>query len=211
MNSSIQYLRQYLTELQATVAALPAEQVDKVVNILLLNVKTGGRVFLCGNGGSASTASHFACDLAKNTVVSGAPHFKVIALTDNMALVTAWSNDTAYDHVFSAQLDPLVQAGDVVIGISCSGTSQNVINAMEIANQHGATTIAFTGDTGGKLKDMVDVCIKAPSPRIEQQEDIHLILEHSICAAVRDRLKQEYIEAKTFSFVSSLQKEPIAV
>lgn len=206
MSNSVPYLETYLTELQETVARLPVEQVNQVVDILLKNVKTGGKVFMCGNGGSASTASHFACDLAKNTVVSGAPHFKVIALTDNMALVTAWSNDTAYDHVFSAQLDPLVQAGDVVIGISCSGNSQNVINAMEIAKQHGATTIAFTGDTGGRLKDVVDLCIKAPSPRIEQQEDVHLILEHSICAAVRDRLRKE---PQSVSFISSLQ-QPVA-
>jgi D-sedoheptulose 7-phosphate isomerase len=143
--------------------------------------------------------------------VSGAPHFKVIALTDNMALVTAWSNDTAYDHVFAAQLDPLVQAGDVVIGISCSGNSQNVINAMDIARQHSATTIAFTGDTGGRLKDLVDLCILVPSPRIEQQEDLHLVLEHSICAAVRDRLKLEYALSETaISFVSRLQKPVVA-
>jgi D-sedoheptulose 7-phosphate isomerase len=206
MNSSVQYIETYLAELQQTVAQLPAEQINQVVDILLNNVKSGGKVFMCGNGGSASTASHFACDLAKNTVVSGAPHFKVIALTDNMALVTAWSNDTAYDHVFSAQLDPLVQAGDVVIGISCSGNSQNVINAMDIARQHRATTIAFTGDTGGRLKDVVDLCIQVPSPRIEQQEDVHLILEHSICAAVRDRLRQE---PQSVSFISSLQK-PVA-
>jgi len=192
MNSSVQFLETYLIELQQVVAQLSVEKMDQVVDILINNVKSGGKVFMCGNGGSASTASHFACDLAKNTVVSGAPHFKVIALTDNMALVTAWSNDTAYDHVFSAQLDPLVQAGDVVIGISCSGNSQNVINAMDIARQHSATTIAFTGDTGGRLKDLVDLCILVPSPRIEQQEDVHLVLEHSICAAVRNRLKLEY-------------------
>ncbi|MBN1219710.1 MAG: SIS domain-containing protein [Anaerolineae bacterium] len=190
--SSLQPIQAYLLQLQETVAQLPADLIAQVIEILLQNVRSGGKVFLCGNGGSASTASHFACDLAKNTVIAGAPHFKVIALTDNMALVTAWANDTAYDNVFAAQLDPLVQAGDIVIGISCSGNSKNVINAMRVARQHGATTIAFTGDHGGQLKNVVDLCIKAPSPRIEQQEDIHLILEHCICAAVRDRLAQEY-------------------
>jgi D-sedoheptulose 7-phosphate isomerase len=207
MKSSIQYVETYLEQLQEMIANLPAGLIDQVINILLKNVQSGGKVFICGNGGSASTASHFACDLAKNTVVSSAPHFRVIALTDNMALMTAWANDTAYDHVFAAQLDPLVQPEDVVIGISCSGNSANVLNAMDVAHQHGATTIGFTGDQGGRLKDMVDWCIQVPSPRIEQQEDAHLILEHCICAAIRERLIQEYaVIPSKVTYVSALQE-----
>lgn len=203
---SLVHIQTYLTQLQETIGQIPEELIDRVIDILLLNVKSGGKVFLCGNGGSASTASHFACDLAKNTVVRGAPHFRVIALTDNMALVTAWANDTAYDNVFAAQLDPLVQPGDVVIGISCSGTSINVVKAMEVARQHGAITVAFTGDTGGHLKDMVDVCLQVPSPRIEQQEDIHLVLEHCICSAVRERLVQEYaMTPAKMTYIAALQ------
>jgi D-sedoheptulose 7-phosphate isomerase len=207
MKSNIQQVETYLAQLQETVASLPMGLIDQVIDVLLENVRSSGRVFICGNGGSASTASHFACDLAKNTVVSGAPHFRVIALTDNMALMTAWANDTAYDNVFAAQLEPLVQPGDVVIGISCSGNSANVLNAMDVAHRHGATTIAFTGDQGGRLKNMVDWCIQAPSPRIEQQEDIHLILEHCICATIRDRLVEEYavIPAGT-TYVSAFQE-----
>jgi D-sedoheptulose 7-phosphate isomerase len=211
MKSSIEHIETYLAQLQETIAKLPAELIDQVINVLLDNVRSGGKVFICGNGGSASTASHFACDLAKNTVVSGAPKFRVIALTDNMALMTAWANDTAYDNVFAAQLDPLVQAGDVVIGISCSGNSKNVINAMDIAHQHGATTIVFTGDDGGRLKNIVDWCIQVPNPRIEQQEDIHLVLEHCICAAVRDRLVQEYsVIPSQVRFISTLEQQPVA-
>ena len=207
MKSSIQQVETYLGQLQDMVASLPAELIDQMINVLLENVRSGGKVFICGNGGSASTASHFACDLAKNTVVPGAPHFRVIALTDNMALMTAWANDTAYGNVFAAQLDPLVQTGDVVIGISCSGNSVNVLKAMEVAHQHGATTIAFTGDHGGRLKDMVDLCIRVPSPRIEQQEDAHLILEHCICAAVRERLVEEYAAVPSkITYVAALQK-----
>ena len=86
----------------------------------------------------------------------------------------------------------LVEPGDVVIGISCSGNSANVLNAMDVARQRGANTIGFSGDDGGRLKDIVDLCICVPSPRIEQQEDVHLILEHSICAAVRDELTRQY-------------------
>lgn len=191
MNLSNQ-VQTYLLELQATVANLPADQIDQVIAVLLECAYSGHKVFICGNGGSASTATHFACDLSKNTIVAGAPSFKVIALNDNMALMTAWANDTDYDKVFAAQLEPLVESGDVVIGISCSGNSGNVLNALSVARNYGAYTIGFTGDKGGQLKEIVDLCILAPSPRIEQQEDIHLILEHCICAAIRDELIRQY-------------------
>lgn len=192
MNLSSQ-VQTYLLELQATVANLPTDQIDQVIAVLLECAYSGHKVFICGNGGSASTATHFACDLSKNTIVAGAPAFKVIALNDNMALMTAWANDTDYDKVFAAQLEPLVESGDVVIGISCSGNSGNVLNALSVARNYGAYTIGFTGDDGGQLKDIVDLCILAPSPQIEQQEDIHLILEHCICSAIRDELIRQYV------------------
>jgi D-sedoheptulose 7-phosphate isomerase len=188
MNPTTSYIQTYFSQLQEVIANLPTDLVDRVIVLLLESAQHGKKVFILGNGGSASTASHFACDLAKNTQVPGAPQFRVIGLTDNMALMTAWANDTSFENVFAAQLDPLVEAGDVVIGISCSGNSDNVLKAIEVAQQHGATTIGFTGDDGGKLKQMVDVCLRVPSPRIEQQEDAHLILEHCICAAVRAEL-----------------------
>jgi D-sedoheptulose 7-phosphate isomerase len=188
MKSTTHHIQTYFTQLQEVIANLPADLVDRVVDLLLENARHGKKVFIFGNGGSASTASHFACDLAKNTQVSGAPQFRVIGLTDNMALMTAWANDTAYDNTFAAQLGPLVEAGDAVIGISCSGNSSNVLKAIDVARQRGAITIGFTGNDGGKLKQMVDVCLQVPSPRIEQQEDAHLILEHCICAAVRAEL-----------------------
>jgi D-sedoheptulose 7-phosphate isomerase len=188
MKSTTHHVATYLAQLQETVANLPVDLIDHVIAILLESARQGNKVFIFGNGGSASTASHFACDLAKNTQVPGAPYFRVIGLTDNMALMTAWANDTAFDNIFAAQLSPLVEPGDVVIGISCSGNSVNVLKAMEVAHQHSATTIGFTGDHGGQLKDRVDLCIQVPSPRIEQQEDAHLILEHCICAAIRTEL-----------------------
>lgn len=191
MNLSSQ-VQTYLLELQETVAKLPTEQIERVIAALLECAHSGHKVFICGNGGSASTATHFACDLSKNTIVAGAPSFKVIALNDNMALMTAWANDTDYNNVFAAQLEPLIESGDVVIGISCSGNSGNVLNALSVARNYGAYTIGFTGDQGGQLKEIVDLCIKAPSPRIEQQEDIHLILEHCICSAIRDELIRQY-------------------
>lgn len=188
MQATTHYVETYFGQLQEMVAKLPIDLIDRVITLLLENAYQGRKVFIFGNGGSASTASHFACDLAKNTQVPGAPQFRVIGLTDNMALMTAWANDTSYDNVFAAQLKPLVEAGDVVIGISCSGNSANVLRAMEVARRQGATTIGFTGDHGGQLKDTVDLCIQVPTSRIEQQEDAHLILEHCICTAIRAKL-----------------------
>jgi len=191
MKSSSQSIETYMAHLRETVSRLPTQLIEQVITTLLENARAGRKVFICGNGGSASTASHFACDLAKNTLVPEAPRFRVVALTDNMPLMTAWANDTDYSNVFAAQLDSLVEPQDVVIGISCSGNSANVLNAMALARQRGAITIAFTGDQGGRLSDMVDLCIRVPSPHIEQQEDIHLILEHCICNAIRTELRQE--------------------
>jgi D-sedoheptulose 7-phosphate isomerase len=188
MKPTLQQVQTYFEQLQKVVANLPSELVEQVITVLLDCARRGNKVFIFGNGGSASTASHFACDLAKNTQIPGAPHFRVMGLTDNMPLMTAWANDTTFDNVFAAQLDPLVEPGDVVIGISCSGNSANVLKAMAIARQRGATTVGFSGDQGGRLKEMVDLCLQVPSPRIEQQEDAHLILEHCICAAIRAEL-----------------------
>lgn len=209
MKSSVKHITDYLAQLQEIMADLPTELIDRVIAILLDSARRGSHVFILGNGGSASTASHFACDLAKNTLVPGAPRFRVIALTDNVPLMTAWANDTAYDNIFAAQLSSLVEPEDVVIGISCSGNSANVLNAMAVARHHGATTIGFTGDDGGCLKEMVDVCVQVPSSRIEQQEDAHLILEHCICSAIREELKQSRVWLP--QHISLVMPQPVVV
>ena len=103
-----------------------------------------------GNGGSAATASHFALDLAKNTIIPGAPRVKAISLTDHVPLITAWSNDTAYEHIFAEQLANMMEQGDAVIGISASGNSLNIINALNVAKESHAATIALLGAKGGR-------------------------------------------------------------
>jgi len=193
MSSMEKFIETYLIELQETIAQVSTESVKQVIDVLIDCAERGNKVFICGNGGSASTASHFACDLAKNTQVEGAPLFKVIALTDNVELLTAWANDTTYNNVFAAQLAPLLETNDVVIGISCSGNSGNVLNALKLAKQQGAITIGFTGDIGGRLPELSDLHIKVASHRIEQQEDVHLILEHCICSTITNELKQKYL------------------
>ncbi len=148
------------------------------------------------NGGSAATASHFALDLAKNTIMAGAPRLKAISLTDNVPLITAWSNDTAYEHIFAEQLANMIEPGDVVIGISTSGNSSNVINALLLARQYRAATIALLGARGGKIKKMVDAYVLAPGQNIEQEEDAHVILTHVITRHMREVVRS-YAEVPT--------------
>lgn len=174
-------IRNYFTTVQNLIDEMPFDAVETVVNVLLAVNEAGKTVFICGNGGSATTATHFACDLAKRPIVEGQPRFRVIALTDNNALMTALSNDISYDDVFSEQLLSLVSPGDVVIGISGSGNSKNVLNAIKVANAAGATTIGFCGYDGGKLKPIVDYPVHVPSHVMAMVEDIHLMLEHAIC------------------------------
>src|SRR5437764_2514292 len=132
---------------------------QKVLHLLEEAYHNGHRMFIMGNGGSAATASHFALDLAKNTIVPEAPRLKAISLTDHVPLITAWSNDTAYEHIFAEQLANMIEPGDVVIGISTSGNSLNVISAFNLAKQSKASTIGLLGAKGGKMKDIVDVYI----------------------------------------------------
>ena len=137
------------------------------------------------NGGSAATASHFALDLAKNTIVPAAPRLKAISLTDHVPLITAWSNDTAYEHVFAEQLANMIEPGDVAIGISTSGNSPNVINALRLTKQLGGVTIGLLGAEGGMIKDIVDAYVLAPGWNIEQEEDAHMIMAHVITRHMR--------------------------
>jgi D-sedoheptulose 7-phosphate isomerase len=174
-------IRHYFRMVQDLLNVIPFDAVDRVVEVLEQARLAGQTVFICGNGGSAATASHFGNDLAKRTTVPGQPRFRVISLTDNNAIMTALSNDIGYDVVFSEQLIPLVRSGDVVIGISGSGNSPNVLNAMRVASEAGATTIGFCGFDGGQLKAMVDIPVHVPSDVMPMVEDAHLMLEHAIC------------------------------
>lgn len=183
----------YLSALQQTMDELPKENIVAVIELLQAARLDGRQIFIMGNGGSASTATHFVCDLAKNTRKAGLPHFKVIGLTDNMALFSAYANDEGYENVFSQQLANLVRPGDIVIGISASGNSKNVLNAIELAKTQNATTVGFSGFDGGQLCTMVDLNIHVNSSIIEHVEDIHLMLEHMIVKAIKDDVYAESV------------------
>jgi D-sedoheptulose 7-phosphate isomerase len=184
-------IRRYVAEIKGTLDRLPWGAIQDVIGVLQYARMNDKQVFIMGNGGSAATASHFACDLGKGTLLPGRPRFRVIALTDNMALFSAYANDYGYEQVFREQLASLVQRGDIAIGISGSGNSANVLHAVDFARAMRATTIGFAGFDGGQLKDRVDICIHVPSHCMEQVEDIHLLLEHLICTCLRQALDEE--------------------
>ena len=189
-------VNKYIEDLQQTLARLPQKPIHEAITALHDARMSNQQVFIFGNGGSASTASHFVCDLAKNTRMADRPHFRVLGLTDNIALITAYANDEGYENVFVQQLACFVQSGDVVIGISASGNSSNVLEAIKLANERNARTIGFTGFDGGQLQKLVDIDLHVPSDNIEQVEDIHLMFEHLICTALRQLLFQESLGAE---------------
>ena len=180
------YYEQYVIGVKRTLDCLPWESINQVVNLLHQARLDGRQVFVMGNGGSASTASHMACDLNKNTVAPGHPRFRVMALTDNMAFFSACANDFSYEDVFAEQLTNFVREGDIVVAISASGNSPNVLKAVKLAHSQKAITVGWSGYDGGKLARVVDLPVVVPSHSVEQIEDIHLMLEHMITAALRD-------------------------
>jgi len=175
----------YIAQVTDTLNKLPADEIARVVDVLGEARDRGSRIFIFGNGGSAATASHFACDLAKGAICRGKPRFKSFALTDNVPLLSAWANDTDYSNVFAEQLESFVEHGDVAIAISGSGNSPNVLNGARVAKAQGATTIGFIGFNGGKLKDLVDIALVVSNHNMEQVEDIHLLLGHIITTCLR--------------------------
>lgn len=183
-------IRQYLTEVQQVLGRIPLEALEEAIDVLLSAAYVGSTVFIIGNGGSAATASHFACDLAKGAIVPGGPRFRAIALTDNVPLITAWSNDVAYEDIFAEQLCNLMGRGDVVVAFSGSGNSPNVLRAVALARQQGGITIGFSGFDGGRLSRIVDVPVVVSCHCMEQIEDVHLVLCHLTTTALRQRLQR---------------------
>jgi D-sedoheptulose 7-phosphate isomerase len=180
----------YLTKMSETIASISRTEIWDVVNALYSAWRTGKHVYICGNGGSAATASHMTNDLNKLVNVKGKPRFKAVSLTDNIPLITAWANDSEFENIFVQQLKNFVQTEDVVIGISTSGLSENVLRAINYANEMNAVTIGFTGNEGGQLKLLADYCIFVPDENIHRQEDGHLILDHLISATLHELILQ---------------------
>ncbi len=179
----------YLIEVTKTIETMEKDfpfKANQIVEALLKARDSGKRVYICGNGGSASTASHMASDLNKGANRQDAPRFKAVALTDNIPAMLAWANDSSYDDIFVEQLKNHLEPGDVVIGISGSGNSPNVLKVMHYANDQGALTIGLTGFDGGKLAQLAKLCYTVPNNCMQQVEDLHLLIEHMISLILRD-------------------------
>jgi D-sedoheptulose 7-phosphate isomerase len=148
--------------------------IEKIAKALETAEKKGRTVYVMGNGGSAATASHIATDWSKTAERKGKKLIRCMSLNDNVAFMTAIGNDLGYDELFSRQMENLVDKGDVVVMISGSGNSPNVIKAAELAKKRGAVTVAMTGFAGGKLRKMVDICLHIPSDQYGVIEDMHM-------------------------------------
>lgn len=180
----------YFENSTRVVAELPYAQIEQAADELHRAYEQARRVFLFGNGGSAALASHFACDLGKGTAAAGKlnKRFQVLSLTDNAPLITAWANDASYDQVFAEQLRNFIQGGDIAFGISGSGSSPNVLLALQVARECGAINIGLTGFKGGKMAGLCDLCMIIPSDNMQIIEDLQLSIAHALFTVVRHRI-----------------------
>jgi len=191
----------YLGTMEAVTRSLPRRQIQEAVDVLYGCWCQGGTVFTLGNGGSASTATHLACDLAKATIIPGRPRLKAVALVDNVPLVSAWANDSGFASIFAEQLEPWLKPGDVLVALSVHGGSgegdagpwsQNLSRAVALARSRGARVIGLAGFGGGLLREMADVSIVVPIDReplgTPLVESLHVAVHHLLCVALRERI-----------------------
>jgi len=194
MQTASQFAKEYLTGLKSVLDRLPLDVLEKLFTVIEEAHAAGKQIFVIGNGGSAATASHMMNDLNKGTLGhkgdASWKRFKVIALTDNVSLMTAWANDTDYNTVFSEPLKNLANRGDVLIAISASGNSPNIITAVEVAKKLGVKVLGLGGFTGGKLAQLADVCVVVPSNEYGPVEDVHMIIDHILVGYLYAKLKE---------------------
>ncbi len=182
-------IKRYFHDLTALIPQLPYSAINSIVSIFLDAFAQQRTVYVFGNGGSAASASHMMCDINKGAsgLVAG-KRPKVMALTDNVSLISAWANDFGYERIFSEQLKTFVKPRDVAFAISTSGDSPNVLLALETAREYGALTVGLGGCQGGQMKALCDLCAIIPSDNVQLIEDLHHAMIHSISVAVRESL-----------------------
>lgn len=173
-------MENYFSELKSVIDNLDRNEIETFINVMLNARNNGKNIYIMGNGGSGATASHFCCDFNKGMSYTKDKKFKMICLNDNVSTMLAYSNDVGYDFVFVEQLKNFVKEGDIVIGISGSGNSKNVLNAIDYANKKGAITIGLTGYNGGELKQITKYSVNANVDNMQITEDIHMMLCHMI-------------------------------
>ena len=190
-NQATSFICSYIDGVKSLLDEVEPAEVETCVESLLAAWRNGRRVLLMGNGGSSSSVSHIVNDMQKNLHLEAGRPLRTICLTDCTPLMMAWANDTSWENVFAPQVECWAEAGDVVIGVSGSGNSMNVINGIEAAKIAGATTFGFAGFQGGKLKLAADHCIVVRSENMQRIEDIHMILLHIVFSALLERAKAE--------------------
>ncbi|MGD3112982.1 D-sedoheptulose-7-phosphate isomerase [Streptomyces sp. YGL11-2] len=176
----------YLESLTRAIGAISVPELLFAADLVETAYLDGRTIYTCGNGGSAATAAHLAVDLAKNTRLPGVAQVRTMSLVDNVPPLTAWANDVSYESVFSGQLTGLAAQGDVLIAISISGNSPNVLEALRVARDLGVHTVDLLGPTGGRARDLCDAWIAAPAPSIEEQEDVHMAFAHILTRHMRN-------------------------
>lgn len=193
------FIQDYLSEVKKIAETISVADIDGVVELLFQAWRSGNQVFTCGNGGSASTATHFACDLSKTTIINNKKRFEVSCLNDNIPLVSALTNDDGFDNLYYEQLKSRFRKGDVLICISVHGGagrdkvglwSQNLLKAMKYAQENGGKAIGLSGFDGGPMKEMADACVVVPANSTPQVESFHLALEHLICGCLRQKIEE---------------------
>ena len=175
------FVDNYKAEVRHAIDSIDSSKVQQAIEWFAEARSSGATIFICGNGGSASTASHFVCDVLKGASFNRSEKFRIIAFTDQMPTITAYGNDVGYDVIFVEQLKNFARPSDVFMAISGSGNSPNVLHAMEYANQLGCKTIALTGRDGGKLGPMSQLNLHVSVPHMGRIEDAHLVMCHMIC------------------------------
>jgi len=177
---ALQFSRDYKTKLFGALDSLDLERVGEAIETLRRARDANRHIFVCGNGGSAATASHFVTDMVKGASFNRDSRFRIMALTDSLSTITAYSNDVSYECAFTEQLKNFAEPEDVVLAISGSGNSPNVLRAVEYANSIGCKTVALTGRDGGKLGPLAQLNVQVPVPHMGRIEDAHMIVCHMI-------------------------------
>ena len=197
MKTNREFIDQFLSEMCSIVDKIDRDKIDQIAEALFDTWSRGKRMYLMGNGGSASTASHLVNDFGKCTVMPGRKRFKVMGLTDNTALITALVNDNGFDNLYSEQLLNFIEPGDLLVGFSAHGGSgkdkaglwsQNLLKAYLIAKEHGVKTIGFSGYDGGAMKEICDLCLVVPVHNTQHVENFHLSVGHLICNRLIEKI-----------------------
>lgn len=200
---STKMMQNYIQSIQSLLEDVDVSEVVSISDAVLTAWRNDKKVLFMGNGGSSSTVSHIVNDLQKNIHLEAGKPLRTLCLSDSTPLMMAWANDTHWDNIFAPQVECWTEPGDVVIGVSGSGNSMNVINGIKAANKAGALTFGFAGFVGGKLKETAQHCIVVPSDSMQQIEDVHMVLLHLLFSDVLTR-------AKTAVHSGTLETETVA-